>query len=232
MENSSTENLLGNAIRLYLGDYILKKIAEKKNDWFFGPYINRYLTIFCLQIIKLNYKVSEMKAADLLNSLVLYHQHLAKQIAHNHGFIETILESSLICLFGLEKKENHAVDACKAAIYCIKEIENFNNSIEDKYNIKNYAKIGIGISTGFVSLGNIGSQYKLKFSAIGNVVNYASILTKLNKKYNTSILISEETNNLVKNNLITIKENNYFHKKNIKHSVYKLCVNENIDKVK
>lgn len=199
--NKSVETLLGTAIRLYLGDHILKKIAEKKDDWFFEPLENIYLSILTLQVIKLCEEVKKLNEEDILVALGVYHDYFAKTLIENGGFIQDINDSSIICLYGLEKEKNGAFKACKAAINCIYIMSEYNDFILKKYNIQNYINIGIGISTGIVSVGNIGSKYKIKYCAIGNEVNNSSKISSLNKMNNTNILISERTYNDVKSEI-------------------------------
>ena len=82
----------------------------------------------------------------------------------------------------------HALNACRAALR-IREL--MREPAESRE-----LRVRIGINTGEVLVGNIGSEDRLSYTAVGDVVNVASRLEGLNKRYGTQILIGEATRRL------------------------------------
>jgi adenylate cyclase len=77
----------------------------------------------------------------------------------------------------------HAADACAAALSAVRRLEAGGSGL----------RMRVGINTGTVLVGNIGSSDRLSYTAIGDPVNVASRLEAVNKRYGTQIILGEAT---------------------------------------
>ncbi len=119
-------------------------------------------------------------------------------IMHKYqGSINKLIGDAIMAYWGfpLETKD-HALQAVFAALEMKKALEEWNANPE---NIP--VNIGIGINTGDVVIGNVGSEDFMDFTVIGDAVNLASRLEGLNKEYGTNIIISAATYALVKDQI-------------------------------
>ncbi|MBN1384887.1 MAG: adenylate/guanylate cyclase domain-containing protein [Elusimicrobia bacterium] len=93
-------------------------------------------------------------------------------------------------------QEDHAQRAVFCAIEMIEELA----ILQDKWRAENkpIIDIGIGVNTGEMVVGNMGSVDKMDYTVIGDNVNLGARLESLNKEYKTHIIISESTYKLVK----------------------------------
>jgi adenylate cyclase len=87
--------------------------------------------------------------------------------------------------------QDHALLACKAALRCQREIDKLSARWKAEGRYEFHTRIGL--STGEIVVGNIGSEQRLNYSVIGDTVNLASRLESLNKQYKTGIIISDAT---------------------------------------
>jgi adenylate cyclase len=90
--------------------------------------------------------------------------------------------------------ENHVEDAIKASLSMRKKLKDLNKSQKLKLPIK----AGIGLNTGTLVAGNIGTEKRFEYTVIGDTVNVASRMESLSKDLNTDIVISENTLQKVK----------------------------------
>ena len=112
------------------------------------------------------------------------------------------------------KDSNHTLNAIKTALDMREELKKLNIALKKKGMQEIIT--GIGINTGEAIIGNIGSDKKMEYTAIGNTVNIAFRFQS--KAKNNQVLISEETYNKVKHQVIAEKMG-LMHLHNIKNDV-------------
>jgi len=117
------------------------------------------------------------------------------------AYIDKYIGDAIIAVFGAPKTlPNHALAACQAAIDTQRLLAKRNETLAVTHG--RTLGLRIGINTGEMIVGNMGSARKKNYTVIGDAVNLASRLEGANKEFGTSILISEETARRVRDQLI------------------------------
>ena len=131
-----------------------------------------------------------MSADEVVNILNQYFSVVEPSIQEQGGWINKFGGDSLLAVFGvLTPQPDHIQHAVQAALNMRLALKEFNK--QQKKNGKPLLKIGIGIHTGKMVAGSVGSKDRMEFTVIGDTVNTASRIEGLNKKWGTDILISE-----------------------------------------
>jgi adenylate cyclase len=133
---------------------------------------------------------------DVIYVLNRYFQKMGFVINRNGGMINNYMGDGFMALFGLENPDKAAEQAVRAGVEMLEELEQLNPYFETLY--RHRLRIGIGIHCGWVVVGNLGASTSQTVTAIGDAVNLASRIESANKKVGTSLLISQETYQEVK----------------------------------
>jgi adenylate cyclase len=149
------------------------------------------------QFTQLAEQMAPEKVVSLLNE---YFEAMIDVIFQHHGTLDKFLGDGLMVEFGAPLddavQEKHAVQAAIGMQTALtKLVEKWKN--EGKPSIE----IGIGVHTGLAVVGNIGSEKRVEYTAIGDTVNVAARLEQATKLLKKSILISETTYNAVKDEI-------------------------------
>ncbi|MEG4286452.1 adenylate/guanylate cyclase domain-containing protein [Microcoleus sp. A006_D1] len=128
---------------------------------------------------------------DVIYILNRYFQKMGYAINRNGGMINNYMGDGFMALFGLENPDRAAEQAVRAGVEMLEELEKLNPYFETLYSHR--LRIGIGIHCGLVVVGNLGAEQNQSVTAIGDAVNFASRIEAANKQVGTSLLISEET---------------------------------------
>lgn len=146
----------------------------------------------------------KMSAEEVSMVLNEYFTEIEPIIAKYNGVINKFIGDAVMAIFGEPiQDKNHAINAVKCANEMLKKVDELQKKWlgEGKPKIE----IGIGINTGEAFVGNIGSESRLEYTVIGDMVNLASRIESYNKVYKTRFLISATTYEKVRNIADVIK---------------------------
>lgn len=175
----------------YVSPAIVEEIlSDPKNIELGGKKVN--LTIFFSDVrgfTTISERLDPQALSNLLNS---YLTPMTEIIFKNQGTLDKYMGDAIMAFFGAPIAfEKHAHFACRAALQSLEKL--FELQKQMKAQGLPQIDIGIGLNTGDVSAGNMGSQTVRSYTVMGDAVNLASRLEGINKEYGTRIIISEFT---------------------------------------
>ncbi len=117
---------------------------------------------------------------------------LTKVIHHNRGTIDKYMGDAIMAFWGAPLKDHqHARNAINAGMEMLEAIKKLNKKF--KQQGKPEIKIGIGINTGEMNVGNKGSEFRVDYTVLGDAVNLGSRLEGLTKNYGVEFIVNETT---------------------------------------
>jgi adenylate cyclase len=129
---------------------------------------------------------------DIVATLNVYFTRMVEIVFKHRGTLDKFVGDMVMALYGAPlDDESHADHAVETAVEMVAELRKLNVKWGEEG--KPPLDIGIGINTGDMIAGNIGSQAIMSYTVIGDAVNLGSRLESLNKEYKTRIIISEAT---------------------------------------
>lgn len=152
----------------------------------------REVTILFADIRNFTSLAERLQPNEVVNLLNDYFAQMVDVITRNSGTLNKFMGDGMLAIFGAPVSYgNNAERAVKTALAMVDRLEQFNGRQREQG--KTELKIGIGISSGCVVVGHIGSIERMEYTAIGDAVNVAARLDTLNKELGTTILICHDT---------------------------------------
>lgn len=178
------------SMKKYLSPHVIDKVFNKQEALTLGGELAEASILFI--DIRGFTKMSESRgASDVVKYLNDYLDVMNSVIFSHSGMVDKFIGDAILVVFGVpDIGRNHRLDALNCANDMLKAVDLFNKShILEDYELA----VGIGVHTGEILHGNIGSGLRMEYTVIGDAVNTASRLEKLTKEYEKPIIFSYKT---------------------------------------
>lgn len=131
--------------------------------------------------------------SDLMNT---YLTAMTRVIHQHRGTIDKYMGDAIMAFWGAPLADpDHARHAMEAAMDMVRELENLQAVFHERG--WQPIRIGIGLNTGIMNVGNMGSEFRMAYTVMGDAVNLGSRLEGLSKQYGVTLVVSEYTRNAV-----------------------------------
>lgn len=215
-----TEPLLSSSIALFGGvayQYFVEGREKRKVAKLFGRYVSkdvysqlmadparaqlggqrREMTVLFSDMRGFTTLTEQGQPEVIVRTLNEYFTRMVDLVFLHHGTLDKFVGDMVMALFGAPLDDgDHADHAVETALDMVAELGRLNERW--KTEGRPALDIGIGINTGPMIAGNIGSEAIMSYTVIGDAVNLGARLESLNKQYGTRIIISEATRQQLK----------------------------------
>jgi adenylate cyclase len=136
-------------------------------------------------------KLDSKELTDLMNQFLTP---LTKVIQQHRGTIDKYMGDAIMAFWGAPLKDaNHASNALKAGLAMLQAVRGLDAEFEKRGWPKLH--IGVGLNTGEMVVGNMGSEFRRAYTVMGDAVNLGSRLEGLTKEYGVWMIVGEATRN-------------------------------------
>ncbi len=147
-------------------------------------------------------RVTESIAPEALVAMLgLYLERMTDVVLKNGGQVDKYIGDAVMACFGAPTENpRHAHDVCRAALAMRAEV----SRLQDEWERNGLPRlgVGIGVNTGTVLVGKMGSSRKLEYTSIGDDVNFASRAEGLTKAYGAAIIVGQTTAERVRDEFV------------------------------
>jgi adenylate cyclase len=165
----------------------------------------RTLTVLFSDIRGFTSVSQSLPPEDLVRLLNVYLTQMTEKVFKYDGLLDKYIGDAIMAVYGAPiYRQDHALLACRTALDMLAELRRLQTHWEAQGLPA--LDIGIGINTGPMIVGNMGSRDRFDYTVIGDAVNLGSRIEGLNKIYGTHILLSEFTYDLVREEFAGVRE--------------------------
>ena len=205
LEDKNKEKIKS-AMGKYISEDIMKNVVKNIDELKLGGKKANVTVLFAdiRGFTSMSEKLTADEVSVILNE---YFTEIEPIVTQNNGVINKFIGDAVMAIFGEPiQDENHPKNAVRCACQMLEKVKELQTKWLDEGKPK--IEIGIGINTGEAFVGNIGSEKRMEYTVIGDMVNLASRIEGNNKIYKTNLLISSSTYAYVKSIVDVVKISN------------------------
>ncbi len=189
------EQKIRNIFQKYVPNDVIEQFFSNPETMLKGE--DRNLAVLFSDIRSFTQISEKMTPSDIVESLNAYFGRMVEVIMNRKGIVDKYIGDAIMAFFGAPvQHEDDAMQAVLSGFEMLRALNEFNQ--EQQKRKRPTFRVGIGINFGSVTVGNIGSERKMDYTVIGDMVNLASRLEGLTKVYHEPFIISEYVYTLVK----------------------------------
>ncbi len=193
------KRVVRNAFQFYLTKSVVDAVLKDTSRLKLGGE-KKELTVLFSDIRGFTTISERLSPEDLVHLLNSYLTPMTDLVFHHEGTLDKYMGDAIMAVFGAPVDQpDHATRACLTALDMMEELVR----LQAKWRHEGLPEIdiGIGMNSGPMVVGNMGSAMRFDYTVMGDNVNLGSRLEGINKEYGTNIIISEYTHELVKNDV-------------------------------
>ncbi|TMA28257.1 MAG: adenylate/guanylate cyclase domain-containing protein [Deltaproteobacteria bacterium] len=184
---------LRKAFQLYLNPEVMEELLDEPEKLALGGK-EMELTVMFSDIRGFTAICEALSATEVVHLLNAYLSPMTDIVLRRLGTLDKYIGDAVMAFFGAPvPTESHAANCCDSALEMMETLAR----LRERWRIEDpempHIDIGIGINSGPMVVGNMGSSQRFNYTVMGDNVNTASRLEGLNKEFGTHILISEQT---------------------------------------
>ena len=188
VENRSKRKL-AKVFGQYIPKELVNELGNKEEEYAIGGEL-REMTVMFSDIRGFTAISENMEPRELTQMMNAYFTSMTEAIQSHRGTIDKYIGDAIMAFWGAPiHDEKHALNALEATIEMVNRLEDL--AIEFEKHGWPKISIGVGINSGPMYVGNIGSEFRMSYTVLGDAVNLGSRVEALTKKYGVSIIVTE-----------------------------------------
>jgi len=182
---------LGRVFGQYVPPEIVSEMSEEKSD--FGVRgESREMTVLFSDVVSFTSMSEKLEPDELTRLMNAYFTHMTEVIQHHRGTIDKYIGDAIMAFWGAPLSDTlHPQHAVVAALEMVARMDR----VREEFVARGWPPLrnGVGINTGLMNVGNMGSEFRMAYTVLGDAVNLGARLEGQTRIYGVDIVVSEFT---------------------------------------